>query len=389
MPDTYAVLDVETSIYQQGHPFSARNKLCLVGIRLNNANHIFDIEYTDMPYGKSLGELSTIISKCSDIVGFNLKFDLNWLARYGIILPDHVRVFDCQLAEFILSNQSTPFPSLDDCCIKYGLARKLDVVSTEYWDRGIDTTEVPREILVPYLQQDLEITDVLYPSQLRLLDDNQKRLIVLHNSDLRILQEMEFNGIQLNWSAMEQRAKETEKELNVINQKILEFVPGEGREFFNTSSNDHISLLLYGGRWQGKAPRPYLHTYQSGSKAGTSETRNKWEDIHCEFRRLVAPLPNTELAKDGFWSTGADVLRELGQPKALITLLLKQAELSKLLDTYYHGFRAVRDKMDWQDGCIHSQLNQCVARTGRLSSSRPNQQNMPEAMNKFIVSRFK
>jgi DNA polymerase-1 len=104
---------------------------------------------------------------------------------------------------------------------------------------------------------------------------------------------------------------------------------------------------------------------------------------------LVNPIEKTELAKDGFWSTGADVLKELsGGPKKLIDLLLKQAGVSKLLTTYYHGFPAIREKMDWGDGVLHGQFNQCNVVTGRLSSSRPNQQNMPKDMDEFIESRF-
>jgi DNA polymerase I-like protein with 3'-5' exonuclease and polymerase domains len=254
------------------------------------------------------------------------------------------------------------------------------------------------EVLYPYLENDLEITDGLYQSLSGLFSKsgirNLRGLVNLHMQDLRVLQEMETNGIRLNWKAMQQRAAQTEEELNAIDKEILGWVPDVFRGAFNTRSNDHVSLLLYGGTHEQQVPEPYQHTYIGGPKAGTTETRNRWSPIRVEFPRLVDPLPKTALAKrdsegnEAFWSTGADVLKELPGPKGLLSLLLKQSERSKLLTTYYHGFPAIAAKMDWQDGYLHGQFNQCNVITGRLSSSRPNQQNMPEVMNEFIQSRF-
>ena len=393
----YAVLDVESTIYQKGHPFAERNKLCLVGIRVDGVNHIFDIEYSDEPYGEKLVLIQELLDSIDLVVGFNSKFDLNWLSRYGIFLANHVRVFDCQLAEFILNHQSTPFPSLDDCCAKYGLGGKLDVVNRDYWSVGIDTPQVPMEILGPYLEKDLELTDALYlqyKERLSTVDRRWTPLISLQCQDLRVLQEMESNGIFLDWANMAAAGSAIEKELDEINKAIISYAPEDSRGVFNTGSNDHVSLLLYGGTLVTKQASPYLHEYKSGPKAGTSEIRNKWADISIQFPRLVDPLPKSALAKRGpngeeiFWSTGADVLKELSGPKKLLKLLLKQAELAKLLTTYYQGLVKKAEKMDWKDGFLHGQFNQCQVVTGRLSSSNPNLQNLPEVMNEFIQSRY-
>lgn len=387
---TYAVLDVESTIFQKGHPFSERNRLCLVGVRRNSINHLFDVEYSGTPYATKLNEIQDFLDNVDCVVGFNLKFDLNWLARYGVTLPDHIRVFDCQLAEFILNHQSTPFPSLDGCLAKYGLGSKSTVVPNSYWSQGIDTPEIPLDILSTYLRDDLELTDALYTS-LSLRKDVQttlRPLLQLHMQDLRVLQEMECNGIYMDWAAMDAARQCTEEELNEINTNIVCYVPPEGRSLFSTSSNDDLSALLYGGVREYKRGTPYLHKYKSGGKAGTSDTRMRWDLVRVEFPRLVAPLDGTALAKEGKWSVGTDVLRQLPKPKALLSLLLKQSEKSKLLDTYLVGFPTVAKKKDWQDGKMHSTLNQCTVITGRLSSSSPNIQNMPEEMNEYIVTRF-
>ena len=44
--------------------------------------------------------------------------------------------------------------------------------------------------------------------------------------------------------------------------------------------------------------------------------------------------------------------------------------------------------MDWPDYTLFSNLNQCVASTGRLSSTKPNQQNFPPEAKTFCVSRY-
>ena len=387
----YAVLDVETSIYANGHPFSACNKLCMVGIRINGVNSLFKIEYDEEPYGEKLERIRNLV--CGDaidyIVGYNLKFDLNWLARYGIVLPPTTSVFDCQLAEFILAAQSPVFPSLDYCLAKYGLGSKSDVILREYWSKGIDTPQVPLEELSAYLREDLRLTDELFQTTTILVErSGLGNLVRLHMQDLRVLQEMEFNGICLDWASMDATRKQVEEELNDINRQILLYCPEDARGWFNTGSNDHISALLYGGTINGKQSTPYEHTFTSGQRVGETVWRNRWQNFQCIFPRLVDPQDGTELKKEGFWSTGADILKQLPKPKALLSLLLKQAELSKLLDTYLVGFPKKAKEMDWQDGCIHSTLNQTVAITGRLSSSKPNQQNLPEVFNEFIITRF-
>jgi len=396
----YGVLDTESTIFEKGHPFSERNRLCLVGLWVANVSHIFNIEYDERPYKDELDSLQHLLNSLDLLVLFNAKVDLHWLKRYGISIPDHCNIFDCQLAEYLLTNQREVFPSLDRCAIKYNLGRKLDVVEREYWSLGIDTPDVPLELLVKYLEQDLELTHGTYQAQQRLVEQRSQAhqrlverrglepLVRLHMADLKVLAEMEYNGIRLDWVKMEQAATETQKELNEINGEITNFAPPLSHGIFNTRSNDHVSLLLYGGRLEMSVPRPYSHTYKQGLKKGITESRNKWEPLQVQFPRLVDPREGTELKKPGYWSTGADILKELPRPKKLLSLLLKQSDLSKLISTYYHGWKKTAEKMDWQDGYVHSQLNQCVAVTGRLASSRPNQQNMDPRMHEFITTRY-
>src|SRR3990167_8870501 len=106
------VVDVETTIFQHGHAFSERNKLCYVGLRNNLVDRLIPVEYRDTPYGKAVEEIKNIISSYSLFIAFNSKFDLHWLRRYGIILTNQ-SCWDLQLADFIINGQEERMPSLN------------------------------------------------------------------------------------------------------------------------------------------------------------------------------------------------------------------------------------------------------------------------------------
>ncbi len=76
--------------------------------------------------------------------------------------------------------------------------------------------------------------------------------------------------------------------------------------------------------------------------------------------------------KSGF-STNAEVLEKLKNEHPAVALLLEYRTLAKLKSTYADGLLNVIGG----DGRIHSSLNQTETRTGRISSSEPNLQNIP------------
>jgi len=88
------------------------------------------------------------------------------------------------------------------------------------------------------------------------------------------------------------------------------------------------------------------------------------------FERLG--LPAGRKTKTGY-STDARVLEGLRDAHPIVPALLRFRELDKLLSTFFEGLRAEIAP----DGRIHATFNQAVARTGRISSERPNLQNIP------------
>lgn len=83
-------------------------------------------------------------------------------------------------------------------------------------------------------------------------------------------------------------------------------------------------------------------------------------------------LPAKKKTKSGY-STNADVLESLINYHPVISMILRYRTLAKLKSTYCDSLvKVVRD-----DGRIHSSFNQTETRTGRISSTEPNLQNIP------------
>lgn len=99
-------------------------------------------------------------------------------------------------------------------------------------------------------------------------------------------------------------------------------------------------------------------------------------------------LPTGKKTKSGY-STSADVLEKLRLAHPAVAMLLEYRTLSKLNSTYCEGLL----KVIGADGRIHSVFNQTETRTGRISSSEPNLQNIPvrselgRQMRRFFLAR--
>lgn len=106
----------------------------------------------------------------------------------------------------------------------------------------------------------------------------------------------------------------------------------------------------------------------------------------------VRPSGSSSVTALGF-STNKDQLEKLarsanGESKQFLTDMVEYNAISTYLNTYLLGIR----KNTNEDGILHTQFMQCVARTGRLSSRNPNFQNLPRAgtfpIRKVVISRF-
>lgn len=111
-----------------------------------------------------------------------------------------------------------------------------------------------------------------------------------------------------------------------------------------------------------------------------------YKDAGCEFNisspkqlgevlfiKLELPYPKKRKKDEISYSTSRDILDKVSPYHPIVNKVLEYRMLTKLYANYVVG---LLDKIK-EDGKVHTIFNQCLTRTGRLSSTEPNLQNIP------------
>lgn len=134
---------------------------------------------------------------------------------------------------------------------------------------------------------------------------------------------------------------------------------------------DAGALKEYGAALQGKIVELEQEIYQD---AGETFNINSPKQLGVVlFEKLQ--MPYGKKTKTGY-STAADVLEKLAPEYPLVSKILEYRQLTKLKSTYADGLANYIE----EDGRIHSNFNQTITATGRISSTEPNLQNIPIRM---------
>jgi DNA polymerase I len=144
-----------------------------------------------------------------------------------------------------------------------------------------------------------------------------------------ILTAMENRGILIDVDFLHKESHDLDEELKVVEKSIHE----QAGEDFNVASPKQLGHIL--------------------------------------FEKLQ--LPTGKKTKTGY-STNSDVLEKLSPSFPIAADIINYRELAKLKSTYLDALPSL---VNPKTGRIHTQLNQAVTTTGRLSSTNPNLQNIP------------
>ena len=259
----------------------------------------------------------------------NAKYDRLILLRHG--LPLEGVVMDTLLADY-----------LRDANAKHGLEvlaeRNFGFSPTSYTElvpKGADFSMVPIEAAAQYCGMDVHVTRRLTPllrGQLAELGPQLPALLDQVELPLEpVLAQMEATGIRIDTAYL--------AELSTELAATLERLEGEAKAAagtaFNLASPKQLGELL--------------------------------------FDTLGLDRKKSRKTKTG-WSTDAAVLEKLEDAHPVVPLVLEHRTLSKLKSTYVDALPAL---MEPETGRVHTDFNQAVTATGRLSSSNPNLQNIP------------
>lgn len=428
----YLVLDLETSTYssfgRKANPFDKRNYIVSWGLKYQNGRKILTHLHNEVKEPPK-GWLNGV--DC--IVGINLKFDLHFIWEdpdLKAFFKRGGRIYDCQYARYLVTAQQHKYPSMNEMSEIYGGTQKEDKIK-EYWKAGVQTIDIPKDELLEYLDYDLENTEIIFKGVRKEAKEmGMVKTIREHMEGLCGTIEMEYNGLKIDLEVARKNKRDLEQKLEAIAGGFEGYVPKlpEGCEF-NWSSGDHLSALLFGGdiKYTAKEHQKddkgkYLYAtkiikepvkdargepvrFKSGAKKGEIKYKNvkvadkerpKMKNIDKLFKikGLTKPRKQWALAKEGLYKTDAKVLEILAKEHNLDVCekLLEWKKYDKDLGTYYQrGDKGMLTLV--QDGdTIHHQLNNVLTETGRLSSSKPNMQNLPRGntsdVREMFTSRF-
>ena len=403
-------LDIETAKKPNHFPWKDRFYLSVVSISYPDdtaKSWVFHHnEVDDEDFIIKFDKIQREVDKYDYVAIHNAKFDVNVL-RSNIQFK---KLWCTQVAEYLLQYMDRRGLKLNDLCAKYGLPSKLDKVKI-MWDAGYDTHEVPLSTLTEYCEDDATKHRKIALLQYDLL--RQRGLMKCFNLQMEwldMLSEMEVNGILWDNKHAQKILDKYTRYSSVLDSCIRNILRPHITyvDDMVLNSNDDLSVILYGGSFKRKervsylstknvkVQMPYIFTYKDGRKViktkwndhkDTKVIRTKWGDVYYDIPGLgIKPLPKTETKKSTkerpFYRTDKDTLPLLLTTTPLqtkiIKLILKKAKIDKVISTFYSDTKSsgLMNKVA-KDGRLHTNYNQTIVATGRLSSSDPNSQNMP------------
>jgi len=403
--------DIETSKKPNFLPWFKGYFLSVISISYPNNTarswvFIHDENVIDIKtYKLQLLEIEVELNSFDIIAAHNLKFDLNQLKKLNLTSSKHCTM----VAEYLLNFQNRNNLSLDDLSPKYNLPLKIDKIKI-MWDSGLDTNEIPLSTLIKYCEDDARKTRVIAKSQQQALKQRGlTKIFKIQMSWLVMLSDMECNGIIWDINKATNIIKTYKKYRSILTSKIKNLIePFTKNVDIQLTSNDELSALIYGGQIKRNEKRsviktknvkvkmPFLFTYKNGitkikskwcSHPNTKIIRRVLKDIWYDVAGLqITPNKKTELSKSTekrrYYKTDKGTLPFLITntliQKRIIKLLIKLSSVNKVITTFVNEDKntGLINKIGI-DGKLHTNYNQAVTATGRLSSSNPNSQNLP------------
>lgn len=264
-------------------------------------------------------------------IGQNIKFDILMLMNYGVVVKGEI--FDTLIAHYLLQPELKH--NLDYLANIY-LDYKMVSIESLIGPKGknqLNMRDVSIEKIREYAGEDADITfqlkNILYKE---LKTNNLLPLATNIEMPLTVvLANVERAGFTLDAQSMKDYAIKLREEVLGVESEIYKMADTE----FNIASPKQLGEVLF-----------------DRMKIDTNAKRTKTKQ----------------------YSTSEETLAKLQDKHPIIHQILEFRSLKKLISTYVE---ALPELINQETGKIHTSFNQAVAATGRLSSNKPNLQNIP------------
>jgi DNA polymerase-1 len=264
-------------------------------------------------------------------IGQNLKYDIKVLGKYD--MPVKGTLFDTMLAHYLINaDMRHNMDVLAETYLNYTPVPITELIGKKGKNQ-LSMRDVPLDKQTEYAVEDADITLQLKEHfQTELSEANTQKLFdEIEVPLLRVLADMELEGINLDVNFLKGLSTELDKDVLKLEKDIYESAGIE----FNIASPKQLGEVLF------------------------------------DTMKLVDKPKKT---KTGQYSTAEDVLSSLAKDHKIIRDVLQYRGLAKLKSTYVDALPLQVEEIT---GRVHTDYMQTVAATGRLASNNPNLQNIP------------
>ncbi|WP_027125655.1 DNA polymerase I [Gelidibacter mesophilus] len=264
-------------------------------------------------------------------IGQNLKYDIKVLAKYNITVKG--KLFDTMLAHYLINpDMRHNMDVLAETYLNYTPISITELIGKKGKNQR-SMRDIPLKEQTEYAVEDADITLQLKEHFEKELGEanTQKLFDEIEIPLLRVLADMELEGINLDEHFLNSLAEKLDNDIKTLEANIFK----EAGEEFNIASPKQLGDILF------------------------------------DKLKLVDKPKKT---KTGQYATGEEILSYLAKDHTIIQHILEYRGLAKLKSTYVD---ALPTQVEPSTGRVHTDYMQTVAATGRLSSNNPNLQNIP------------
>ena len=348
-PHDYELVDTAEKIAALVHKLSTITEICFdtetTHIDANQAELVglsFSVQkgegyYIPCPVDREeitaiLNQLKTLFDDGKIVwVGQNIKYDHLMLKWYGFELKGNV--YDTMLAHYVIEPEGRrSMDLLSSQYLNYEPVHIAELIGKKGAGQGT-MRDVDVEKVKEYAAEDADITLQLKKvfEPLVVSKEVGKVLESAENPLVKVLTDMEFEGVRIDMKFLQEYSVELEKDAKIFENNVYD----QAGVRFNLASPKQLGEVL--------------------------------------FDKLKLD-PKAKKTKTGQYATGEDVLQKLSHQNKIVADILGFRQLTKLKSTYVDALPLMVNN---KTGRVHTSYAQAVAVTGRLSSNNPNLQNIP------------